>query len=93
LQGLSNLQFIKDFHQAMFIFNEGPANNFSFIIYIRKYHSLLLMSFYLLYLLAVTYFAEDFFLSYVLGFLAFICLVFYLGQFLVYIHAYVEKAI
>lgn len=92
LQSLLNLPFIKDFQQEMSIFNEGPANKSSFIAHLRKYHFSLLLSAYLLYSLAVTYFVEEQFISYLLGLIAFINLILYLVQFVVYTNEYVKKS-
>lgn len=92
LQSLLNLPFIKDLQQEMSIFNEGPANKSSFIAHLRKYHFSLLLSAYLLYSLAVTYFVEEPFISYLLGLIAFINLILYLVQFVVYTNEYVKKS-
>jgi hypothetical protein len=92
LQSLLNLSFIKDFQQEMSIFNEGPANKSSFITQLRKYHFSLLLSAYLLYSLAVTYFVNDPSIFYLLGLIAFISLILYLVQFVVYTKEYVTKS-
>jgi hypothetical protein len=92
LQSLLNLPFVKDLQQEMSIFNEGPANKSSFLAHLRKYHFSLLVSAYLLYSLAVTYFVEEPLISYLLGLLAFINLIFYLVQFVVYTNEYVKKS-
>lgn len=92
LQSLLNLSFIKDLQQEMSIFNEGPANKSFFITKLRKYHFSLLLSAYLLYSLAVTYFVNDPSISYLLGLIAFISLILYLVQFVVYTKEYVTKS-
>jgi hypothetical protein len=92
LQSLLNLPFIKDLQQEMTIFNEGPANKFSFIANLRKYHFSFMLSAYLLYSLAVTYFVEDPLISYLLGLIAFIMLTLYLVQFVIYTNEYVKKS-
>jgi hypothetical protein len=92
LQSLLNLSFIKDLQQEMSIFNEGPANKPFFITQLRKYHFSLLLSAYLLYSLAVTYFVNDPSISYLLGLIAFISLILYLVQFVVYTKEYVTKS-
>jgi len=92
LQILLNLPFVKDLQQEMSIFNEGPANKSSFTAHLRKYHFALLLSAYLLYSLAVTYFVEEPFISYLLGLIAFINLILYLVQFVVYTNEYVRKS-
>lgn len=92
LQILLNSSFVKDLQQEMSIFNEGPANKSSFIAHLRKYHFALLLSAYVLYSLAVTYFVEEPFISYLLGLIAFINLILYLVQFVVYTNEYVKKS-
>ena len=92
LQSLLNLSFIKDLQQEMSIFNEGPANKSFFITQLRKYHFSLLLSAYLLYSLAVTYFVNDPSISYLLGLIAFISLILYLVQFAVYTKEYVARS-
>ena len=92
LQSLLNLSFIKDLQQEMSIFNEGPANKSSFITQLRKYHFSLLLSAYLLYSLAVTYFVNNPSISYLLGLIAFISLILYLVQLTVYTKEYVAKS-
>ena len=92
LQSLLNLPFIKDLQQEMSIFNEGLANKSSFITQLRKYHFSLLLFAYLLYSLAVTYFANDLSISYLLGLIGFISLTLYLVQFAVYTKEYVTKS-
>ena len=92
LQSLLNLSFIKDLQQEMSISNEGPANKSSFITQLRKYHFSLLLSAYLLYSLAVTYFVNNPSISYLLGLIAFIGLILYLVQFVVYTKEYVGKS-
>lgn len=92
LQSLLNLPFIKDLQQEMLIFNEGPVNKSFFITQLRKYHFSLLLSAYLLYSLAVTYFVNDPSISYLLGVIAFISLILYLVQFAVYTKEYVTKS-
>jgi len=92
LQSLLSLPFIMDLQQEMSIFNEGPVNKSSFIAHLRKYHFSLLLSAYLLYSLAVTYFVEEPFISYLLGLIAFINLILYLIQFVVYTNEYVRKS-
>lgn len=92
LQILLNSSFVKDLQQEMSIFNEGPANKPSFIAHLRKYHFALLLSAYVLYSLAVTYFVEEPFISYLLGLIAFINLILYLVQFVVYTNEYVKKS-
>jgi hypothetical protein len=91
LQGLVNLPFVKDLQQEMSIFNEGPANKSFFLARLRKYHFSLLLSAYLLYSLAVTYFVEEPLISYLLGLIAFINLILYFVQFVVYTNEYVKK--
>ena len=92
LQSLLNLPFIKDLQQEMSIFNEGPANKSFFVTQLRKYHFSLLLSAYLLYSLAVTYFVNDPAISYLFGLIAFINLILYLVQFAVYTKEYVTKS-
>ena len=92
LQGLLNLPFVKDLQQEMSIFNEGPTNKSFFITQLRKYHFSILLSAYLLYSLAVTYFVNDPLISYLLGLIAFINLILYLVQFVVYTKEYVTKS-
>jgi hypothetical protein len=92
LQILLNLPFVKDLQQEISIFNEGPANKSFFIAYLRKYHLALLLSAYLWYFLAVSYFVEEPFISYLLGLIAFINLILYLVQFVVYTNDYVRKS-
>ena len=92
LQCLLNLPFVKDLQEEMSIFNEGPANKSSFLAHLRKYHFSLLLSAYLFYSLAVTYFVEEPLISDLLGLLAFINLIFYLVQFVVYTNEYVKKS-
>ena len=92
LQSLLNLSFIKDIQQEMSIFNEGPANKSFFITQLRKYHFSLLLSTYLLYSLAVTYFVNDPLISNLLGLIAFISLILYFVQFVVYTKEYVTKS-
>merc|ERR1712113_761356 len=92
LQSLLNLSFIKDLQQEMSIFNEGPANKSFFVTQLRKYHFSLLLSAYLLYSLAVTYFVNDSSISNLLGLVAFINLILYLVQFVVYTKEYTTKS-
>ena len=92
LQSLLNLSFIKNLQQEMSIFNEGPANKSSFITQLRKYHFSLLLSASLLYSLAVTYFVNNPLISYLLGLIAFIGLILYLVQFVVYTKEYAAKS-
>jgi hypothetical protein len=92
LQSLSNLSFVKDFRQEMLIFDQGPANKSFFLSQLRKYHFSLLLSVYLLYSLAVTYFVNDLLISNLLGLIAFINLILYLVQFVVYTKEYVTKS-
>lgn len=92
LESLLNLSFIKDLQQEMSIFNEGPTNKSFFITQLRKYHFSLLLSAYLLYSLAVTYFVNDPSISNLLGLIAFINLILYLVQFVVYTNEYVTKS-
>jgi hypothetical protein len=92
LQSLLTSSFVKDLQQEMSIFNEGPANKSSFLAHLRKYHFSLLLSAYLSYSLAVTYFVEEPLISDLLGLLAFINLILYLVQFVVYTNEYVKKS-
>ena len=92
LQSLLNLSFIKDLQQEMSIFDEGPANKSFLITQLRKYHFSLLLSTYLLYSLAVTYFVNDPLISNLLGLIAFISLILYLVQFVVYTKEYITKS-
>jgi hypothetical protein len=75
LESLSKLAFTKDFKQEMSIFNEGPPNKSFFVTQLREYHYSLLLSVYLLYSLAVTYFVNDSSISNLLGLVAFIKLI------------------
>ncbi len=92
LQTVLNLPFVKDLKEELDIFNEGPANKSYFITILRKYHFSLLISAYLLYSLAVTYFVEEALISYILGQIAFIAIVLYLVQFVVHTNEYVKKS-
>jgi hypothetical protein len=92
LQNLLNLSFIKDLQQEMSIFNEGPANKSFFITQLRKYHFSLLIICLFVYSLAVTYFVNNPLISYLLGLIAFISLILYLVQFVVYTKEYVTKS-
>ena len=76
----------------MAIFNEGPANKSFFMAHLRKYHFSLILSTYLFYSLAVTYFVMDPLISYLLGLIAFINLILYFVQFVVYTNHYVAKS-
>lgn len=76
----------------MSIFNEGPVNKSFFITQLRKYNFSLILSTYLLYSLAVTYFVNDPSISYLLGLIAFISLILYLVQFTVSTKEYLTKS-
>jgi len=92
LQSLLNLPFIQAMQEEVSIFNEGPANKSWYLTQLRKYHFSLLLSVYLLYTLAVTYFVDDPFISNLLGLIAFINIILYLVQFVVYTKEYVTKS-
>ena len=92
LQSLLNLSFIKDLQEEMSVFNEGPTNKSPFIAKLREYHFLLLVFAYLLYSLAVTYFVNDPLISNLLGLIAFISLILYFVQFVIYTKEYVRKS-
>lgn len=91
-QSFFNLPFIKDLQEEMSIFNEGPTNKSFFTAYLREYHFSLLLSTYLFYILAVTYFVEDPQISYLLGLIAFISFILYGIQFVVYTNSYIKKS-
>ena len=78
------------YKEELKVFNKGPENNPSFIIFLRKYDFLLLFSAYLLYSLAIILFAENSLVSYLLVFIAFTNLIFYFIQFAVYTNNYVK---
>jgi len=92
LQSLLNLTFVKELQQEMAIFDEGPANVSPFIRQVRKYNFSLLFFVYLSYSLGVTYFIDNPSISYSLGLIAFIGLILYWVQFVVYTKEYVTKS-
>lgn len=92
LQSLLNLPLVKDLQKEMSIYNEGPASKSGFITSLRKYHFSLILSAFLSYSLGVTYFVEDYMISYLLGLISFLSIILYLVQFVVYTKEYVRKS-
>jgi len=90
LQILLNLPIAKDFQKELQIFNKDPKDK-PFIVLLRRYHFQLFLLSYISFSLATTYFVENFMLSYVLGIIAFISVILYLVQFVVYTKNYLQQ--
>jgi hypothetical protein len=90
-QILLNLPITRDFHEELQIFNSDPKN-MPFVVLLRKYHFQLFLLGYINFSLATTYFVENFMVSYVLGIVAFVSVVLYLIQFVVYMQQYLKRA-
>lgn len=83
---------IKYFNSEMQIFEEGPENKSKFLIFLRKWHYILLIFIVLTHSLAILYAVDGPAISFLFGTLSFILSLLYLYQFVCYVKPYIYQS-